>query len=102
MLKTFSVLFVLGLALGLWVGFNPQSHEKTIKRWDEAHASFITVKANVSDAIHNWTVNLKSSGQTGNQKITIVWKQVSSIFTTIWDGVRRIWTEITFELRTIK
>lgn len=28
MFKTFTVLFVLGLALGIWLGFNPQAREK--------------------------------------------------------------------------
>jgi len=102
MLKTVSVLFVLGLALGLWLGFNPQAHGKTIKSWDDARASFVTVKVNVSDAMHNWTVSLKSNEQSGGQKMTVVWKQISSIFTTIWDGAHRTWTEITFQLRTKK
>ena len=102
MLKTFTVLFVLGLSLGLWLGFNPQAHEKTIKSWDDVRTSFVTVKASVSDAIRNWSVSLKSNEQSGGQKMTVVWKQASSILTTMWDGAHRIWTEITFELRTKK
>lgn len=40
MFKTFAVLFVLGLGLGVWLGFNPQAHEKTIKSWDDTKTFF--------------------------------------------------------------
>jgi len=99
MLKTITALFVLGLALGLWIGFNPQAHEKAARSWAEVHASFLTVKAGVSDAMHNEAVSLKSSGQTGSQWMAVVWKQASSIIATIWDDVRRTWLEITSRLR---
>ena len=102
MLKTFTVLFVLGLALGLWLGFNPQAHERTVKNWDDVRTSFLTVKANISATMHTWAVSLNSNEQFGSQKMTVVWKQISSIFTTIWDGAHRIWTDITLQLRTKK
>ena len=102
MLKTFSVLFVLGLALGLWIGFNPQTHDKAVQAWTEAPTWFATAKLNMSDAMHNWSLSLKTSEQAGGQKIMVVWKQASSIFPAIWDNVHRIWLEITTRLHIVK
>jgi hypothetical protein len=98
MLKPFTVLFVLGLGLGLWIGFNPQAHERTIQSWNETRASFITLQAKALNTMHSWSISSKPNKQAGSQTFTAVWKQTTSIFTAIWDGVRHIWLEIQSQL----
>lgn len=104
MLKISTLVFALGLVLGLWVGFNPQAHERAVQNWDNMRSSLATLKVNISNTTHNWALSLNASGQKNGQgqKITTttIWKQTSSIFTIIWDGVRNIWTDITIQLHT--
>ena len=95
MLKTTVVLFVLGLAIGLWLGFNPQAREKMTVGWEHTKTFLVTTKLQVSVAAQDWTSQLKSNMQSGAGKVSLAWKQTSVVFTSLWDSVRHIWLTLT-------
>lgn len=99
MLKITAVLFVLGIALGLWIGFNPQAREKAAQGWEDTKALFVKAQADVSAAIDGWMLDLKSSGQAGTRQVESVWKELSSVLTTLWDSMQRLWANLTVRLR---
>ena len=81
MFKFTMLLFLLGIALGLWLGFDPQAHGKVVQNWDHTKVFFVRLETNFSNTIHAWTMRTKAQAQVG-QKI------VSNIstrpFTTAW------------------
>ncbi|HEX2697338.1 MAG TPA: hypothetical protein VHM28_06475 [Anaerolineales bacterium] len=99
MLKSVALLFVLGLALGLWVGFNPQAHEKVVQGWEGTKTFFVTMKTNASVSFQDWLTGIKSGEQNGTASVGVAWKQISSVFTTLWDSVIRFWSNLTNGLR---
>ncbi|MBI1794685.1 MAG: hypothetical protein HYR70_10905 [Chloroflexi bacterium] len=100
MFKTFAVLFVLGLGLGVWLGFNPQAHEKTIKSWDDTKTFFVSVKTDFSAVTQDWMAQLKSGERSGAEQVSLAWEQISSVFTPLWDSGRHIWLELTTRINT--
>lgn len=99
MLKFGTVLLVLGIALGLWIAFNPQAHQKAVQSWEDAKASFIQMEAKVSATTHGWALDLKANGQGGTQQVNNVWKEFTSMLTTLWDSLRQLWVSLTTRLR---
>ena len=99
MFKIGAVLLVLGIALGLWIGFNPQAHEKAVQSWEDTKTTFVKVQTDVSAATHEWGLELKSSGQGGTEQVHNVWKNFLSVLTTLWDSVRHLWVSLTTRLR---
>lgn len=95
MFKTFTVLFVLGLALGIWLGFNPQAREKTDSSWDEAKTFLVTMKTQIPAVTQDWMIQLKSSVQSGARQVSFAWRQTSVVFTSLWDSVHHIWLRLT-------
>ena len=95
MLKRVVVILVLGLAIGLWLGFNPQTREKTAMVWENTKTLLVTMKAQVSMAARDWMVQLKSSVQSGAKRVSLAWKQTSIVFISLWASVRHIWLRLT-------
>lgn len=100
MLKVTAVLLVLGIALGAWIWFNPQTHKKAVQSWEDTKTAFVSMKTDVSAKTHGWMIDLKSSGQSGARQVDNVWKEISSVFTTLWDSIQHLWRSLTARLRT--
>ena len=57
-----TVLFlIVGLAVGLWLGFNPQAHQQTIKQWDSVKSGFLNLKAGSSVQIRGLSTQTTTS-----------------------------------------
>lgn len=89
--KKWIVLFALGLALGLWIGLNPQAREKAATGWENTKTFFVTMKIQVSAATQDWVTQLKSNVRSGARQISLAWRQTSTVFVSLWDSVRHIW-----------
>ncbi len=102
MLKAAALLFVLGIALGLWLGFSPQMHEKVVQNWDNAKGFIARLGTNFSTTISTWTSQTKAQVQVGQKTVSKVnakpfataWQQFVSAWTTFMESLQRIWHEL--------
>ncbi len=101
MLRSAALLFVLGIALGLWLGFDPQAHAQVVRFWDQMRAAYASLQTKTSVTIHNSTAGTKTSQPAGSSTTTTsnVWKQLSSIFTSLWNSLHGLWLEISTKLK---
>ena len=107
-----TVLFlILGLAVGLWLGFNPQAHQQTIKQWDSAKSAFLKIKADSSVQVQGLSSQTSSSSSSkSNSKsryapqsqpsASTAWKQVTTAFESFWTAMQRIWVNVTAKINT--
>ncbi len=112
MLKYAGLLLILGLAVGLWLGFNPQAHKQTLQTWDQTKAAFLQIKTETTAKLHDWNSHtaswLKSSPkaetkpQAKPSSPSSAWKQITTAFEAFWNSMQRIWTNITAKLGSTK
>jgi hypothetical protein len=100
MLKSAALLFVVGIALGLWLGFNPQMHAKVVKSWDNTKTFFVKLDANVSTTVTAWLTQAKAQVNVSQKKtpaITMpkalapVWRQIVSAWDNMLVSLQGIW-----------
>ena len=102
MFKAAALLFILGIALGLWLGFNPPMHEKVVQNWDHTKAFFARLGTNFSTAISTWTNQAKAQAQVGQKTVAnlnarplaTAWQQFVSAWTTFMESLQHIWHEL--------
>jgi len=110
MFKSTALLLVLGIALGLWVGFNPQAHKKVVQSWDNTKTFFARLETNVSGTISAWTIQTKSQAQVGKKTVASIttkpfaaaWQQFVSAGGTFLQSMQRIWLELMTNLSVKK
>ena len=100
MSRSAGLLLILGLALGLWIGFNPQAHQQTVQAWNQAKSSYVSFQSRADVKVQNWTSNLDTHVQVNPgpaQPVTAskTWKEVSSALDMFWNSMQRIWTSFT-------
>jgi uncharacterized membrane protein YraQ (UPF0718 family) len=119
----YTVLFlILGLAVGLWLGFNPQAHQQTVQQWDSIKTSFMNTKAQTNLKLPNLSSNTttttpaesnkkgsKSSNSTSTTSsspsqpsFSFDWNRVTTAFQDIWSSLQRTWANITAKINTSK
>jgi len=110
MLRSTVLLFVLGIALGLWFGFNPQMHKKVVQSWDDTKTFFAKLETNVSGTISAWTMQTKAQAQVGKKTVasvtakplTSAWQQFVSAGGTFLQSMQKIWLELMTNLNLKK
>lgn len=102
MSRSAGLLLVLGLAFGLWVGFNPQAHRQAVQTWEEAKADYVHFQSQAAVKVGDWTSNVGENTQVQvnskpAQPLTSspAWKQLSSALDAFWNSVQRMWTRLT-------
>ncbi len=101
MAKSAVLLLAIGLAAGLWLGFNPQAHAQTIKSWDQAKASYVQFKAQASTQIRQLDTEVSAEGKSSpsaEPDASATWKQISTAFESFWNSVQKIWSNITAKI----
>ncbi len=99
MTKIAPVLLVLvGLAVGLWLGFNPHAHQQVVQDWDRARLAFIHATA----SLHlSSKVALAPKSTTRVEPITTspsanaALKQITTAFQSLVSSLQRLWLQIT-------
>ena len=102
MFKATVILFVLGIALGLWLGFNPQMHAKVVQNWDQAKGFLGSLGTHISTTLSAWTGQAKARVQAGQETVSKVnarpfataWRQLVPAWTTFMESLQRIWHEL--------
>lgn len=107
MLKSAGLLLFVGLAIGLWLGFNPQAHQKVVQNWNEAKAATLSFQSQISTKFKDWTAlwNPKSSGKVSvsvSKPISTAWRQLGSIFNVFWSSLHKLWLSLTSGLQIPK
>lgn len=92
------LLLLLGIAVGLWLGFNPQAHQKMLENWGEAKSAYLRIQTQAKAKFNGLALQLSSSKQSASSSapkwVNTAWRQLASIFNTIWISVRRLWLSI--------
>ncbi len=98
MAKSAVLLLVVGFALGLWLGFNPQAHKQVVEDWNHGRAVLANLQAQVTGTTHGATAQANTpepaSSKPGAQPTSVVWRQLSSMLTTLWNSLQHIWLQI--------
>jgi len=110
MFKSTALLLVLGIALGLWVGFNPQMHGKVVQSWDNAKVFFVRLETNFSNTISAWTMRTKAQAQVGKKTVASIttkpfataWQQFVSAGGAFLQSMQRIWLDLMINLNVKK
>jgi hypothetical protein len=96
----FAVLFILaGLAVGLWLGFNPAAHRQVVRMWERANAGQASVP--LQPLINFRRLNRQAArwlgardevapqAQPANPKL-LNWQEISDAFQAFVHAVRQI------------
>ncbi len=111
MAKSVVLFLMLGLAIGLWLGFNPQAHSQTIQKWDSVKTAYLKIKAETTAKIQglnsHLTLSLPSSPKSSSAPpsqpaVSSAWKQVSTAFEVIWSSMQKFWTNATAKIGTTR
>lgn len=110
MLKSAGLLLLLGLALGLWLGFNPQAHGKVVQNWNNTKASLVRLETNFSTTISAWTMRTKAQAQVGQKTVSGIttkpfataWQQFVSAGGTFLQSMQKIWFGLVANLKNMK
>jgi hypothetical protein len=111
MAKSAVFLLIIGLAAGLWLGFNPQAHQQTVQKWDsiksaavklmaESNVKIQGVNSHVTTSLQN-SPRLKSTPQS-QPDISLAWKQVSNAFQAAWISMQRFLANVTAKINTTR
>lgn len=98
MSKTAGILLLaLGLAVGLWLGFNPKAHQETVRDWDRATAAVAHVRltSEAKPRAPQPPVVKSLPGSLPKVATSAAWKQVSAAFETLWHSVQSLWVRVT-------
>lgn len=103
MSRSAGLLLILGLALGLWVGFNPQAHQQAVQSWDRAKSSYVSFQSQAGVKVQKWTSNLDAHARVNSgpaQPVTTskTLKEASSALDTFWNSVQRMWSNLTAQI----
>ncbi len=98
MSKTAPVLLVaVGLAVGLWLGFNPHAHQQVVQEWDHARIAFVhaTASLHVSPGV---TASTKTATRveptSAAPSAAAAWKQITAAFESLVSSLQRLWVNI--------
>jgi hypothetical protein len=111
MARSAVLLLILGLAAGLWLGFNPQAHQQTIQKWDSVKSSYVKFMAGTTAKIQGMNTGINTSLQTSPRvklapqsqpNVSQVWRQVSAAFETAWNSMKSFLANATAKINTTK
>ncbi len=100
----FGLLFlVIGLAVGLWLGFNPTTHRDLVRWWGREVAREASATPVAGLTVRNFNSRLARSlrsspqplAQPSAQRNTVpTWNQILAELHTFWLELERIWLNI--------
>lgn len=93
------LLVVAGLAVGLWLGFNPHAHQQVVQEWNHARTALVqmTAKAHLASApAAGSKINLTTHVQAPSvPNASAAWKQVTTAFESLVSSLQRLWLNVT-------
>jgi hypothetical protein len=95
-LATSTVLVVLGLGVGLWLGFDPRAREVAQENMERAGQFFAEVRADVSVWLNGMTSDgaaTPNSPEAQNSETSASSSQAVA-FRGFWDATRQVWMSL--------
>ncbi len=107
--KSAVLLLLIGLAVGLWLGFNPTTHRDLVRWWDRTTAAQArnreTPSATVSlrqldRSINRWfrTAARPQSSPPEKSSPAPTWNQVVATLQAFWHAVEQVWVRFLLSL----
>ncbi len=101
-----AVLFVLaGLAVGLWLGFNPSTHRELVRLWDNATVSQARTRRTTTvfslrqldQSVARLFRSTPRAGVTPRTEpsTSTAWNQFVALLQSFWHALERIWASLT-------
>jgi hypothetical protein len=99
-----AVLLVLaGLAVGLWLGFNPRAHQETIQTWDRTRAAIVHAQTTTTVKVGATKPTAAAKPTTSTQPTaSITWKQITTAFDVFWLSLQKLWLNVSARIGTIR
>ena len=97
--KSSVLLLIAGLAVGLWLGFNPTTHKDLVKFWENTKASQVQAKPNAEVSFRNIDTKVALWFRTATRTTApkpeptspAVSNQISAAWKAFWSALQRIW-----------
>jgi hypothetical protein len=109
MFRSAVLLLVVGLAVGLWLGFNPQAHQQTIQKWDSVKSAYLKFMSDANMKVQGLNSHISTSLQTnpGSKSVTPsqptateAWKQITTAFDSFWTSMQRFFANVTAKIKS--
>ncbi len=90
------VLVIAGLAVGLWLGFNPRAHQQIVQDWDHARTALVhmTAQLRLSPARASST-RISTTPHVQVPNLATIWKDITAAFDSLTRSVQRAWLSVT-------
>lgn len=91
------VFLVVGLAIGLWFGFNPQAHQQVEKSWSQLTltAEHAGVRATTGIRTTQSPAATAKPAAQAKETATVAWKQITMTFNTLWSSLLHLFHTVT-------
>lgn len=97
----FLLFLAAGLALGLWIGFNPQLHHQAVLDARESRLVFADLRTSFTETFNSIALRLRSGVHLGVNKpapaspqVKFSWKQVDGTLARLWDEIRNFFARL--------
>ena len=91
----FLLFLIAGLAIGLWIGFDPHMHRQALQATRETRVTLTEMRPNLVEMFNGAALRLQSgvhlswnSSPSASQQVKFSWKQVDQTFTLLWEKVK--------------
>jgi hypothetical protein len=101
--KTAVLFLLIGLVVGLWLGFNPAAHRQVLRWWDQAQqgqkVSTLPGQSNTpqlsrrASRLPQLSLQLQPAAKTG-PSIVPTGAQISTELKALWNGLLSIWQQL--------
>ncbi len=90
------VLVIAGLAVGLWLGFNPRVHQQIVQDWNHARTALVhmTAQLRLSPARTSSTRTV-TTPHVQVPSLSTIWKDITTAFDSLTRSLQRAWTSVT-------
>lgn len=93
------LLVAAGLAVGLWLGFNPHTHQQIVQNWNHARTALVQMTAKVhlaSVPAGSTKINLTTHVQAPTApSASAAWRQIPTAFESLVSSLQRLWVNVT-------
>jgi hypothetical protein len=106
--KYAALLLIVGLAVGLWLGFNPTTHKDLVKFWnstttaqERSRPRALVNLRQLDTKIGLWLRSATTSrtGAGSRQTSDSASRQISAAWQAFWNALVRIWLDITAKFK---
>lgn len=88
------LLVAVGLAVGLWLGFNPQTHQQIAQSWDRERTTLLHATASMHLPLGLSTTTrttVTAKPPSAPVATTAAWKQITTAFESLMTSLHRLW-----------